>query len=433
MSGRDYFVDAQGEKLSASRWLLDVIAGKQEAAEYRIFPIVDPQLLDKLEFDKDPRVRRFLAGGKDKKKPVDPPRFSVRDLEAKFQWIDKESKRIQQSVKWEDYNDYHRSLSDLRGQLQGFIGLTRLHQFPDLSNIETFKRTYQGLDRIDRLAMFQMVPEAKGQWQTNLRAGVMLRVNEVLKKELNPAAQSLQAILAAYALKEGEQFNHRLAEYRKWVEMNGVTRSPVTFSLPKTWREAGVRNSQGDQRFDSVIANGETVAEFDIGEGKQAIKAYLRHFTGKTMPDTEVYNDWRIGFGLMPLSKSELAKTGAAITIAGHKVFYVDLSPSPEVETTYKRIVGSIVRHGKHTFLITAGLPENVTHHINDFEMFARSLKFAAGEELSRWFPDSKPGSTGRFPDDRRRAGSRWKPSLVVSAFGLREGKRKTFPAAGLR
>ena len=301
VSGRDFFMDAGGEKQSAVKWLLDVVAGGN-ADEHEIVPIQNPKLLALLEFTDDARVRRWFRTIEKDAKPreaADPPRFALAEIRPKFELIDSETKRIQRDVEFDDYNDFHHAVVDLRGQLQAFNLVSSLHRFPDLTDIETFRGVFQRLNEIDRFAMFQMVParEANGQWQTALRAAVMLRASEVLEKEPNPAALALKAIFAAYREKEADDFNARLSEYRKWANTNAVFRSPFSFTVPKTWRETGVRVAKGDQMFGSAIANGDTIAEFDIGEGEQPIKAFVRHFTGKTMPDTQIHNDWRIASG----------------------------------------------------------------------------------------------------------------------------------------
>jgi hypothetical protein len=238
-----------------------------------------------------------------------------------------------------------------------------------------------------------MVPnrEINVQWQTCFRSALMLRGSELLKKKPHPASQSLKDIFVAYQKKDAVKFNRQLTEYLKWAERNGIAKSPFSYVLPKTWREGGVRLGKGDTMFDTVIARGEVAAKFEVGDKKQRIQGFVRHFTGETMPDTQIYNDFRIAFGLMPLSKSELAKTGVPITISGYKLFYIDLSPANQIKTSLKRIVATVVRHEGHTFFITAGLPEKVTHHLRTFESFARSLKLGSGKELSRWFPDSQP------------------------------------------
>ena len=130
----------------------------------------------------------------------------------------------------------------------------------------------------------------------------------------------------------------------------------------------------------------------------------------------------------MPLSDREVAKTGTPITISGHKVFYLDLVPSKNVDTFYKRIVGAVVRHGDHTFLINAGLPEVVTHHKHTFESFAKSLEFASAKDLDRWFPASQPLQQGGFqtsavalvPDGPRL----WSFQLFENAQGKQENSQ---------
>jgi len=50
MSGRDFFIDADGHKQSAVRWLLDVITDSARAEEHQIVPIQNPELLAMLGF-----------------------------------------------------------------------------------------------------------------------------------------------------------------------------------------------------------------------------------------------------------------------------------------------------------------------------------------------------------------------------------------------
>lgn len=424
LSDRNYFVDADGKRQFAVRWLLDVIAKCDNAEKHKIVPIKNPRLLTILGFYKDPRARRFRAAGI----IFGPPRFAIAEIRPKFRLIDGEAKRILQEVKFEDYNDYHNDIIKLHDQMSVFFSTATLQRFPDLPDFDEFKEVFRKLDQIDQYAMFRMVPhrETNGQWQTTLRAGMMLRANKILEKEPNPAAQSLQAIFEAYRNKKVDDFNRHLAAYRKWVETSGTTRSPVSFNVPKTWRESGVRIGTGNEMFNEVMANGKTVSAFDLGErNKPAIKAFVRHFTGKTASDVQIYNDWRIGAGLMPLSKSELAKTGTPITISGHKVFYTDITPPENIETLGKRVVGTIVRHENHTFIMTAGLPDVVTHHKRDFESFLTSLKFASDEDLNRWLPESQPLKLGTFhatavalvPDGTRL----WSFLLVEHGNGIKE------------
>eukprot|EP00913_Durusdinium_trenchii_P035230 g32960.t1 len=388
-SGRPFSTDDAGKKQPAVGWLLDVLTAADSAQSHKVVPIRQPKLLKLLSFENDPRVRRFRKTGK----PAEPPRFSLAEIRPKFAEIDREYTRIRKAARPEARDDYQKAVVELRNRLQVFVSMSLLHRFHDLTNVEKFKYYYTNLSRFDRSAMFKMVPDStiNGQWQTCLRAAVMLRKSEVLKEKANPASVSLKAIFTAYRKQEADNFNRRLADYLKWTKSIDAIRSPFHYRLPKTWREVGVRLGKGDRLFASALANGETVAEFSVGEGTQPIQAFVRHFTGKTMPDAEIYNDWRVGFGLIPLTADQLARTGTPITIAGHKGYYVDLKPSAKVNTNYKRVVGAVVRHGKHMFMVTVGLPEVGTHHIKTFESFAKSIRLGNDKELSRWFPDSQP------------------------------------------
>ena len=429
VSGRAFTVDAKGEKQSAVCWLLDVMTDNENVKEQELFLIQNPKLLARLGFADDPRVRRVR--GEDAKPPkvLGPPRFAVAELRPKLEWIEKESNRILRDVKLGDYDDFHLAIVDLRVQLHAFKSMIMVQRFPQLTvaDVKVVRRLLQTTGQIDQYAWLKIVPapEENGQWQTNLRAGIMLHASELLKKKPNPAAQSLKAIFTAYRKQEVGNFNRRLAEYFKWTKENDVARSPVSFTLPKTWRETGVRVGNGNQMFNGVEANGETIAEFDIGEGMQYIKAFVRHFTGNTMPDAHIYNQWRVDFGLMPLAESELAKAGTPITIAGHKVIYLDLIPSKEIDSFYKQTLGTVIRHGHHTFLINVGLPEVVTHHKRTFESFARSLKFASDKDLNRWFPESRPTARGDFqttalalvPDGTRL----WSFQLIERVQGIKD------------
>lgn len=394
------FVGADGEQYSATRWLLDVIAESDKAESHRVIPIANAELLKMLGLQNDPRVTEYrMAQGK-KGETAEPPRFSLSELRPKFSKIDAEVARIIKSGKPDAWNAFQQATVQLRRRLQAYVAMIVLHRFPDLADKARLTYVVKNLRRYEENAFFRLVParDQIGQWQTCLRAAVIHRASELMKKEPNPAAVSLKAIFAAYRKQDVAGFNKRLAAYQKWTQANGVHRAPFSYSLPKTWRETGVRWRNGSSFFLSVLANGETVAQFELGEGKQSIQAFVRHFTGPTMSDRQIFNDWHIGFGRMPIGAAEFARKGTPIVIAGHQVRYFEFTPSAVVtDPAYKRTIGAVVRHQGHTFLISAGLPDNVTHHRKTFEAFARSVKIGSASELSRWFPDSRPLHKNQF------------------------------------
>lgn len=384
-SDRDVFVDAEGKQQPAVRWFLDVITGGSD--EHRVVPIENAELLELLDLDK-PRKATPRRGG-----DAATPLYSIAELKPRVERIDEKMRRIQRDGANELDDEYEASLSNLYSRIQLFALLTAHLRLPEANDAVAARQMVQFVDDMDPYALFRMVPagEAPHRWQTLVRSEATLRITALLKAQPNRAAHLMQAILAAYREQDTEEFNERLSDYRKWIEAQGIAKSPVEFDVPPSWRETGVVTPDHPQFFGSVLANGQTVAEFDIGKGDLWIKAFLRHFTGRTMSDAQIVNDWRVGFGLMPLAEKELAKTGTPITIAGHDVRYFDLIPTDDAETLQKRTLGAIVRHGKHTFLINVGLPDEVTDHLQTFESFAGSLKLASDEELSRWFPDSPP------------------------------------------
>ena len=386
------------KRTSAVKWFLDVIAAMPESEEVPIFPIAEPKILRLLQLNKLPRVveyEKLRRENQSSDRGVEPPRFSVKDVRPRFSELHKESQRLQGEAKQTAYLD---ALLGVQRRLEAWARLQYLHRLPSKDpSRDELRVLLKRMQESGPDAEFQLHPVANGRWQNSLRAGIELRASKLLNQKPNPLTVAFERILIAYRRKDGDGFTDATSKYLQLTKQTRVNQSPISFTVPPRWIEQGVTDRMSNQFRYDVGANGETISMFAVGTAKQLIYGFIQHFTGPTTLDHEILNAWRIGNGRLPLTRERVSKLGTPIRIGDQDSQYYDFDAAPGIETYAKRVIGAILRRGRHTFVVTIGVPDRVTNEVAEIQSFLKSLKIGSEKQLDKWLIESKTVSEDRF------------------------------------
>jgi ABC-type transport system involved in cytochrome c biogenesis permease subunit len=235
LSGKQEYRDTDGKKQPAIRWLLDVISGRPEARESRVFRITNLELLKILKLE--PR-EGFV--------------YAVNDFADKMPEFVKALESIE-NVPKESLTVYQRSIRDLGQDIMLYRTLMEAFDppIPELPTEEDrakdpeaasqkFVRAIMGaMEESKRIEDSQVplsipIPEAEnsaetkttGQWQpfatSFARAFLLAQLPPEMRKGLpsEPPKQTLlmQEMLSAYRQGNASKFNDAVREYTGWLK-----------------------------------------------------------------------------------------------------------------------------------------------------------------------------------------------------------------------
>ncbi|HID20949.1 MAG TPA: hypothetical protein EYP14_00915, partial [Planctomycetaceae bacterium] len=253
ISDRQTFIDSEGRRQPAIRWLLDVIARPDEAEKHRVFRIRHPGVLDLLGLEPRPGSR-----------------YSVEELRTNIDEFDKQV-RLAAGLAADDRTLFQRKVLQLRQKISRYtliLAAFRKPALPDLKELgkneqeaaqvlQRFKHAYDMIRLQNKqlaaseppLAVPVLQDERPKDLPASLRAWLSERqpwetyaeavTTDLVRQKLfrlpaNPATVSLQNILAAYRRGDAAGFNQEVARYRDLL----VQKPPSYLTMRKIAFEA---------------------------------------------------------------------------------------------------------------------------------------------------------------------------------------------------
>ncbi|MEX2286629.1 MAG: cytochrome c biogenesis protein CcsA, partial [Planctomycetaceae bacterium] len=229
ISDRQTFIDGDGRRQPAIRWLLDVIAKPEIAAEHRVFRIEYPEVLSALELE----ARKGF-------------RYSYAELEAHKAEIAKEA-RLARAHESALLSVYQKKMVELEGKLGLQEMLVRsfarpkLRSEPEYRNVD-LRMALQEQDLLDQQMPPLAIPphDNVDAWTTFARAGLRdaSQPGSGESTTVPAALSSWQAIFEAYAGDDAQRFNGEVAGYLASLEAG----SNAGVDLARTNFEAAFNN-----------------------------------------------------------------------------------------------------------------------------------------------------------------------------------------------
>ncbi|RPI84528.1 MAG: hypothetical protein EHM42_07440, partial [Planctomycetaceae bacterium] len=219
ISNKDRVPDRGDETLPAIRWILDLMAGREESDSHRVFRIDNPEVLDYFGLE---RRKGFL--------------YSRKEIAVKADEFHAEVDRLRKEKRVEDLNVYERKLLELERRIRAFTAVEatmRMPPFPEQPDAEMVRTVRQSanvlqanlaqreealLERHPPLAVPVRPAGAKTgdyTWKplvSELTADYFF--TKVLKQqESAPAVAAWNEILASYSQDKSGEFNRAVANY----------------------------------------------------------------------------------------------------------------------------------------------------------------------------------------------------------------------------
>jgi len=245
LSGKQEYRDAENRKQPAIRWLLDVISGRAEARDSRVFRITNLELLRILKLE--PR-EGFV--------------YSVNDFAGQMNAF-VEALQASESVPKESLTVYQRSVRDLGQDIMLYRTLMEAFDppIPDLPTEEDRVKDPEGAKRKFMQAMMGAMEEAKridesqvplaipipeaedsaetkttGRWQpfatSAARAFLLMQLPPEMRMGLPSEAPKqtilMQRMLSAYRQNNVSEFNDSVREYTGWLKSNKLEQLSLT-------------------------------------------------------------------------------------------------------------------------------------------------------------------------------------------------------------
>ena len=218
ISDKDDIVTEKGEKISAIRWLFDLIADAESAREYRMFRIENSEVRDLLGLK---RREHF--------------RYSLEEIAPKFNDFIEASKRAHEMLKQnpDSLGTYERKVLEADERVRHYMKLRDAFQIPSLPPFPTAEDD-EMTSRRKAVAVFQAmgrfkehlramnpplaVPgdDAEEHWQALSFAQCLSLVSE----ERNPVTTAWTGIILDYRKGDVLGFNDKVADYRALLEKN---------------------------------------------------------------------------------------------------------------------------------------------------------------------------------------------------------------------
>jgi ABC-type transport system involved in cytochrome c biogenesis permease subunit len=205
ISTKQEFVDNDGNKQPAIRWLLDVITGSREATAHKVFKIDNPEVQQLLGLE---RRKGHL--------------YSVDELRPKIAEFERQAE-LAHKLDQKSLSAFQKKILELDRQIRAFMLLTAAFDQARIrtDNFENVRRDLmEARVREESLARMQpplaVPPEKPGEeWRPYMSAWTAAWLQNIQGEQPNPATISLNAILVAYAQKDAAAFNREVAEYQQ--------------------------------------------------------------------------------------------------------------------------------------------------------------------------------------------------------------------------
>ncbi len=219
LSGKQYYIAADGTKQPAVRWLLDLIAEPKVAFQQRVIRIDNPEVLNALQLSKREQPKgKDQADGNDAGEKRSGSLYSLADIGPQFKELDEQAKKAHDT-------DLHR-LTTYQKKLLELDKKTRLC-FQLMTAFQTLE-IRPGLTRDEALAIRDQLqllesspvprvipPDSPGdQWQPFALGMVRGQFAVAQGHAASPATVAWETMLLDYAKHDLAGFNQAVSEYR---------------------------------------------------------------------------------------------------------------------------------------------------------------------------------------------------------------------------
>jgi ABC-type transport system involved in cytochrome c biogenesis permease subunit len=236
-------------KVTAMKWLLDVITSSKAAQNYQVFRIDNLDLLQTLGLE-----------------PRDGFRYSVAELTERREEVFKQME-LARTVPAEDRSLEQRGILELSEKIFRYTALqdsfanaqVRTDKIENVqADLAMISQEVKRLDKVGPRAIPPIVPEEP--WQILFAADVEYAIKGLLKEPQNSATPAFRAILDAYKANDLERYNTSLAAYQKIVAE----------------RAAADAEYQAKLVSEASVGERKTVERLDLG--RIAYEASFNHF-----------------------------------------------------------------------------------------------------------------------------------------------------------
>ncbi len=195
-----------GEKITATRWLLDLMAGKPAAADYPVFRIENLEVLEDLKLE--PRPGFF--------------RYSYLEIEKHIADLrDSAEAAYQKREAGEDLTTYEKKLIEVWEKRGHFVDLGNSFSTPTIEGgADAMQQVQRAIGLADHLrkvgAPQPVVPTAAGEpWETYFAAKLIEPISQMRNLPVNKATQAMQNLIASYADDDVAGFNAAVAKLKQ--------------------------------------------------------------------------------------------------------------------------------------------------------------------------------------------------------------------------
>jgi ABC-type transport system involved in cytochrome c biogenesis permease subunit len=219
LSGKQTFVDENGQTQPAVKWFLDVVAGRKDARKDKVFRVDHLEVLETMGLKRREGFRYSIA------------EFAghLGDLERQVD--------LASSLEPGKLSIYQKKLKELAAKLR-LVMLVEISFVPPPLRPEKAKEDIQAaLGQLEAISQSQpplaVPPDTReGQWETYVTSWFAGLKNSAHGKPANPAMVAMGTILAAYAKGDAQEFNSELAKYQNWLaehKPEGLDPSKIDF------------------------------------------------------------------------------------------------------------------------------------------------------------------------------------------------------------
>jgi ABC-type transport system involved in cytochrome c biogenesis permease subunit len=219
LSGKQTFVDDNGQTQPAVKWFLDVIARRDDAHKDKVFRIDHLEVLETMGLK---RREGF--------------RYSISEFAGHVGDLERQA-GLAASLEPGERSVYQKKLMELAAKLR-LVMLVEISFIPPQLRPEKAKEDIQAaMEQLQAISLSQpplaVPPHAReGQWQTYVASWFAGLKNGAHGKPANPATVAMGTILAAYDKGDAQAFNSELARYQNWLAEhapNGLDESKIDF------------------------------------------------------------------------------------------------------------------------------------------------------------------------------------------------------------
>lgn len=344
-------VSGEDKPLSASLWLLDVLANHKRFRTYRIFDVSNELKMlmgtenqqGRVNFDQLSKVRKVIGEAFNKQQDTNSAELIVNGIK-----LDRGSlAQTLQSLEWiEEINFFHQTELDPQRMADMAISSMR---YP--------------------IPLYAPPPGDGFEWETAVFADVFDQVKKSKRREI----ALFKDILRSHREDQAEDFSKAVQAYSEIIKKADFP-TPLSFSVPKGWKEVNNPRGMNLEYFNDFNGFGMPIASFHCGPEFKCMGglACVVDATGSMIRSV---NNERFIAGLLPLPEKELLQKLKNVEIAGHQgSLFVHENVTPQTAGNMSVQVGFQV--GKLTWAASIfGPKESVNSERENFEKFCATIK----------------------------------------------------------